>query len=63
MLSWLKNFWRVVSTGWVIEYPGEGREPIDFFDRKDRMPYGVTVLTDGNELERCGWRGEEARGR
>jgi len=45
----------------VIEYP-EG-EAKDFFDRKDRRPQGVREKGTENDLERCGWRGEEARGR
>jgi hypothetical protein len=36
-----KKFWNAISTGWVVEYPGQGGPPRDFFDRRDRMPQGV----------------------
>jgi hypothetical protein len=55
----LKKFWKAISTGWVLEYPGDDG-PVDLFDRKDRRPYGARPR-DPNALERCGWRGEEAR--
>ncbi|KAK0111748.1 hypothetical protein ONS95_002085 [Cadophora gregata] len=38
MLAHLKTFWKVISTGWVVEYPERGQPPRDFFDRKDRRP-------------------------
>lgn len=62
MLSCLKKFWKAISTGWVLEYPNEDG-PNDLFDRKDRKPYGKPIAKDENDLERCGWRGAEARGR
>jgi len=67
MLKCLKNFWHAISTGWVLEYPSESNGPNDFFDRKDRRVQGAPVRRsregDLSDLERCGWRGEEARGR
>lgn len=62
MLSCLKNFWKNISTGWVVEYPDYRNGPEDFFDRKDRRPQGVGRLKDKNELERCGWFRDEAKG-
>lgn len=35
-----KKFWNTISTGWVVEYPPRDG-PGDFFDRRDRVPYGV----------------------
>ncbi|CAG8955113.1 hypothetical protein HYFRA_00007128 [Hymenoscyphus fraxineus] len=40
MSSSIKHLWRTISTGWVIEYPSERNGPADFFDGKDRKPYG-----------------------
>ena len=62
MLSCLKTFWKTISTGWVIEYP-DSNGPRDLFDRKDRIPQGAAKPNDENELERCGWFRDEARGR
>jgi hypothetical protein len=62
MLSCLKNFWKAISTGWVVEYPDSDNGPRDLFDRKDRTPHGVEKLKGENELERCGWFRDEARG-
>jgi len=53
MLGCLKTFWREISTGWVVEYPGRSQDgPNDFFDRRDRRPQGVAVPL-GSESE---WR-------
>ena len=62
MLSVLKKFWKAISTGWVIEYPDSNRGPQDLFDRKDRVPHGIKTMKDEQELERCGWFRDEARG-
>ena len=59
-----KKFWKTISTGWVIEYPGSSRDgPRDFFDRRDRVPQGVRENQVGSELERCSYNGEEAADR
>jgi hypothetical protein len=34
MLECFKDFWKAISTGWVVEYPKEGQEPTDFFNQK-----------------------------
>jgi hypothetical protein len=58
MLSCLKSFWKSISTGWVVEYPSSRNGPVDFFDRKDRRPWGLKPdPEDENELERCSWPG------
>jgi hypothetical protein len=62
MLSCLKNFWKTIWTGWVIEYPDSDNGPKDLFDRKDRVPHGAKKLKNEQELERCGWFRDEARG-
>jgi len=53
MLGCLKSFWREISTGWVVEYPGRERDgPNDFFDRRDRRPQGVSARArSGNGSE------------
>jgi hypothetical protein len=56
MFGSLKMFWKAISTGWVLEYPGE--EPSDFFDNKDRVPQWVKPAKVENELERYSYPGE-----
>jgi hypothetical protein len=63
MFAHLSKLWHAISTGWVLEYPKEGQEPADLFAKKDRRPWGVRDERGENELERCGWFREEARGR
>lgn len=54
-----KKFWNAISTGWVVEYPGQGGPPRDFFDRRDRTPQGVRRARENEErgLERGSERG------
>ena len=47
-----KKFWNAISTGWVVEYPGQGGPPRDFFDRRDRTPQGVGRAGNENGSER-----------
>jgi hypothetical protein len=55
-----KKFWSAISTGWVIEYPGSGQAPRDFFDRRDRTPQGVREEKRvENESERGSENGDE----
>ena len=58
MFACLKSFWKSISTGWVVEYPSERNGPIDFFDNKDRRPWGIQQDPENeNQLERCSWPG------
>lgn len=34
MFGCLKQFWKTISTGWVLEYPDPDNGPRDFFERK-----------------------------
>jgi hypothetical protein len=33
-MNWLQKFWKTLTTGWVVEYPGRtgGDSPPDFFE-------------------------------
>jgi hypothetical protein len=50
MLLCLKNFWRAISSGWVVEYPSSNNGPQDFFDKKDRIPQGVQKRTYEDDM-------------
>ncbi len=75
MLNHLKRFWEAISTGWVVEYPGRGGAPRDFFDRRDidrrpmyvdpnRLPSYQEVCSSCRRGENgSGWEGEPEGGR
>lgn len=51
MSSPLKKFWKVISTGWVIEYPDEENGPRDFFDKRDRTRRGGKSARKRNAMQ------------